>query len=160
MSGGISPVAGHYRPFPGSMIGRAIAYYHVRFSDLRDGDSKLDVAHFQTAVRAIQQNVEIMWISVPYVSNSYGAFQIAVSYDTANVSPQNGNDIQAALRAALDDGNIEFRREYLVGSNWYTEDDFLSYCDANYAKDANGTPIVFSGVEQDEFAVKYMIWNS
>jgi hypothetical protein len=144
------------------MIGRAIAYYHVRFSDMRDGAGKLDVAHFQTAIRAIQQNVEIMWISVPYVSNSYGAFQIAVSYDTANEFPQNGASIQDALRAALGDGNIVFRREYLVGSSWYTEDNsgdnFFAYCDANYAKDANGVPVVFTGVEQDEFIVKYLAY--
>jgi hypothetical protein len=155
MSAGILPVAGHYRAFPGSFIGRQIAYFHVRFSDLRDGDGKLDVAHFKTALTVVQQGVEVLWTSVPYVSDSYGAFQVAVSYDTANVSPQNGDDIQAALRAALGDGNIVFRREYLVGSNWYTEDDFLSYCDSNYAKDANGVPVVFSGVEQDEFTVKY-----
>ncbi len=156
MSAGITPVLGHYRPFPGSMIGRAIAYYHVRFSDMRDGSGKLDVAHFQTAIRAIQQNVEVLWISVPYVSDSYGAFQIAVSYDTANTEPYNGDDIQTSLRNALGDGNIVFRREYLVGSNWYVENDFIEYCDSNYAKDVNGVPVVFTGVEQDEFTVKYI----
>jgi hypothetical protein len=158
MSAGITPVVGHYRPYPGSMIGRQIAYYHVRFSDMRDGSGKLDVAHFQTAVRAIQQSAEVMWISVPYVSNEYGAFQVAVSYDTLNEFPTNGPSIQDALRAALDDGNIVFRREYLVGSSWYTENDFIEYCNSNYAKDANGVPVVFEGVEQDEFRVKYIAY--
>jgi len=156
MSAGILPVAGHYRPFPGSFIGRQIAYFHVRFSDMRDGSGKLDVAHFQTAIRVIQKDLEILWVSVPYVSDSYGAFEVAVSYDTANVTPYNGDDIQTSLRTALGDGNIIFRREYLVGSNWLVENDFLSYCDANYAKDANGVPVVFTGVEQDEFTVKYL----
>ena len=158
MSAGITPVTGHYRAFPGSFIGRQIAYFHVRFSDLRDGDGKLDVANFKTAVTAIQSGLEVLWTSVPYISDSYGAFQVAVAYDTANTDPQNGDSIQAALRAALGDGNIVFRREYLVGSNWYTENDFLDYCDSNYAKDANGVPVVFAGVEQDEFTVKYLDW--
>ena len=156
MSYGITPV--HYRSFPGSMIGRAIAYFHVRFADLRNSDGKLDVENFRVAVQVIQTGVEIMWISVPYVSDGYGAFQVAVSYDTANTEPYNGNSIQDALQAALEDGNIVFRREYLVGSNWYTEDNFIEYCNSNYAKDANGIPVVFTGVEQDEFAAKFIAY--
>lgn len=156
MTTGITPV--HLQAFPGSLIGRAIAYYHVRFADMRNSDGKLDQENFRTAVQTIQTGAEILWMSVPYVSDSYGAFQVALSGDTANLDPQNGNSIQTALQNALDDGSIVFRREYLVGSNWYTEDDFLDYCDNNYVKDTNGVPQVFTGVEQQEFAVKYANW--
>lgn len=156
MSGGIPAV--HRKAYPGSLIGRAIAYFHVRFADMRNSDGKLDQENFRLAVQAIQTGVEILWMSVPYVSDSYGAFQVAVSYDTANIDPQNGDSIQDLLQSALDDGSIVFRREYLVGSNWYTEDNFLDYCDINYVKDTNGVPQVFTGVEQDEFTVKYLAW--
>jgi hypothetical protein len=154
--------APNYRAYPGSFIGRAIAFYHVRFSDMRNSDGKLDQANFRKAVQVIQEGCEVMWVSVPYVSNSYGAFQVMVSYDTANTNPLNGDDIATRLNAALGDSNIVFRREYLVGSNWYTEDDsgdnFFNYCNSNYAKDDNGIPMVFSGVEQDEFTVKYIAY--
>jgi len=150
--------APHYKAHPGSFIGRQVAYFHVRFADLRNSDGKLDYDHFRKAVTVIQTGVEILWTSVPYVSDSYGAFQVAVSYDTANELPQNGDSIQNALQAALGDGNIVFRREYLVGSNWYVENDFITYCDSNYAKDTNGIPVVFSGVEQDEFTAKYIAY--
>ena len=153
MSAGITPV--HYQSFPGSLIGRAIAYYPVRFADMRNGDGKLDQEHFRKAVQTIQTSAEILWISVPYISDNYGAFQVAVSIDTLNEFPHNGNSIQDALRAVLSDGNIVFRREYLVGSNWYVESDFIEYCDSNYVKDINGIPMVFTGVEQLEFAAKY-----
>ena len=156
----------NYRAFPGSNIGRAVAYFHVRFADMRNSNGKLDVQNFRTAVQVIQTGAEVLWTSVPYVSDSYGAFQVAVSYDTANEFPQDGDSIQNALRNALDDGSIVFRREYLVGSNFFNEDDFLDYCDTNYATEplvlANGdtvnVPVVFTGVEQDEFVKKYLAW--
>jgi hypothetical protein len=151
-------LAPHYKAHPGSFIGRQIAYFHVRFSDLRNSDGKLDYDHFRKAVTVLQTSLEVLWTSVPYVSNSYGAFQVAVSYDTANEFPQNGASIQAALNTALGDSNIVFRREYLVGSNWYVESDFIEYCDSNYVKDENGIPVVFNGVEQDEFAAKYVAY--
>ena len=158
--------APHYRAYPGSFIGRAIAFFHVRFSDMRNSAGKLDQANFRKAIRVIQEGCEIMWVSVPYVSNSYGAFQVMVSYDTANTDPFNGDDIATRLNAALGDSNIVFRREYLVGSNFFNEDDFLDYCDTNYATEplvlANGdtvnVPVVFTGVEQDEFVKKYLAW--
>lgn len=149
--------APHYKAHPGSLIGRAIAYFHVRFSDLRDGNGKLNETNFRLAVQTIQTGMEILWTSVPYVSDSYGAFQVAVSYDTANTDPQNGASIQTALNTALGDSGIVFRREYLVGSNWYVESDFIEYCDSNYVK-VDGIPQVFNGVEQDEFAAKYVAY--
>ena len=161
MSGGITPV--HYQAYPGSFVGRQLAFYHVRFADMRNGDGKLDQENFRKALQVIQKGFEIMWVSVPYISNSWGAFQVMVSYDTGNEFPQNGDSIQTSLRNALGDGNIVFRREYLVGGSgnglgFVPESDFIEYCDANYVKDANGVPQVYSGVEQDEFTVKYIAY--
>jgi hypothetical protein len=150
--------APHYKAHPGSYIGRQIAYFHVRRSDMRNSDGKLDAENFRLAVQAIQTGLEILWVSVPYISDSWGAFQVAVSYDTANTLPQNGSSIEQLLNDTLNDSNIVFQREYLVGSNWYVENDFLSYCDTHYVKDDNGIPQVFNGVEQDEFAAKYLAW--
>jgi hypothetical protein len=163
MSGGITPVYGHHRAYPGSFVGRQLAFFHVRFADMRDGSGKLDQAHFTTAIQVIQKGFEIQWVSVPYISDSWGAFQVMVSYDTGNEFPQNGDSIQDALRTALGDGNIVFRREYLVGGSdnglgFVNESGFIEYCDAHYAKDANGVPQVYSGVEQDEFTVKYIAY--
>jgi hypothetical protein len=156
-------LAPHYKAYPGSFIGRALAFYHVRFSDMRNSDGKLDYSNFRKAIQTIQTGVEIIWVSVPYVSDSWGAFQVLVAIDTANPNPQDGDSIQDALRNALNDGNIVFRREYLVGGSsnglgFADENDFLDYVDANYVKDENGIPQVFTGVEQDELAVKYQAW--
>jgi hypothetical protein len=161
MTVGITPV--HYQAYPGTQGGRQLAFYHVRFSDMRDGDGKLDQENFRIALQTIQQGFEIWWVSVPYVSNNWGGFQVLVSADTGNEYPQDGDSIQDALRNALDDGNIVFRREYLVGGSsnglgFADEDTFMSYVDSNYVKDANGVPQVFAGVEQQDFAVRYAAW--
>lgn len=157
----------HYRAYPGSFIGRQVAFYHVRFSDMRNSDGKLDQAHFRKAVQVIQEGCEVMWVSVPYVSNSYGAFQVMLAYDTANTDPQNGDDIATRLNAALGDSNIVFRREYLVGGSGYAmgfvdENTYLTYLDDNYAKtelsDGTMVPDVFTGVEQDELVEKFLDW--
>jgi hypothetical protein len=157
--------APHYRAYPGSFVGRQLAFFHVRFADMRNSDGKLDQTNFRKAVQVIQTGFEIMWVSVPYVSNSWGAFQVMVSYDTGNEFPQNGNSIQDLLRAELSDGNVVFRREYLVGGSgnglgFADQDTFLSYVDSMYVKDDNGIPQVFQGVEQDELTVNYIAWNA
>ena len=135
----------HYRSYPGTLIGRAAEFYHVRFADLKDG-TIVHWENFRIALSVIQTGMEVMWVSAPYVSNSYGAFQVMVAADTANISPQNGDTIQAQLRTALEDGDIIFRREHMAGSNWYTDSDFVDYVvNSNYFPDN----VVYAGVEQD-----------
>lgn len=143
--------APHYKAYPGSFTGRQLAFWHVRFADFRTDENKMDWEKFRKAIQVIQTAMEVHWVSVPYVSNSYGAIQIMTSYDTANPTPQNGDDVQTQLRAVLDDGGIVFRREYMVGSNWYTEADFATYITGGEFDDADGNVVVFGrGVEQDE----------
>lgn len=147
----------HYKAYPGSYIGRQIAFYHFRFADTNN-DGVFDQGVFRKAMQVIQTGLEVMWASVPYVSDNYGAFRVMVSYDTANPEPQNGDSIQTQLQNVLEDGNIVFRREFMMGGNWMTQDDFLSYVDSNFAKDENGIPVVYTGVEQDELAQLYLAW--
>lgn len=152
----------NYKAFPGGNIGRQVAFYHVRFADMSDGGA-LDGNNFRTALQVIQEGCELMWASTPYVSEGYGAIQVMVANDTANVYPSNGNadDIQQRLRNALDDGNIVFRREYLVGSNFFDSVGFFEYCEGKFAiKTIDGVdvPQVFTGPEQDEFTVNYINW--
>jgi len=163
MSYGIEAV--HYDAFPGSFIGRQIAYFHVRFVDTNAstvGDPAFDYTNFRLAVQAIQTQAEILWTGTPWISNGYGAFMVALSYDTANDGNNlTGNTnsmaetIQSILRTVLDDGDVQFVRKWAVGSNWYDQGDYVDYVTNNGQFDHTTVNNVYGhgSVEQDELII-------
>jgi len=139
MSAGITAV--HRKAYPGSFIGRQIAFYAVRHVDLNAGngpDPVYDSENFRLAIQAIQTQAEILFIGNPTVSNSWASFIVGIAQDTAN----DGNDtvgnikdnpmsdtIRTILRSipSLNDNNdAEFDRRWLFGTNLVTTGNFLS----------------------------------
>lgn len=152
--------AKHYKAYPGSFIGRAIAYYHVRLVDTNAasyGSPEFDYTNYRLAIQAIQTQAEILWVGTPFISNSYGAFMVALSHDTANDGSNTdggANDkavtIQSILRTVLDDSNAEVIRKWAVGSNWYDQGDYVNYVTTNNQFTENNQVYAPGSVEEDE----------
>ena len=140
MSAGITAV--HRKAYPGSFIGRQIAFYAVRHVDLNAGNGVnpvLDSENFRLAINAIQTQAEILFIGNPTVSNSWASFIVGIAQDTINdggdtvgnirVNPMS-DTIQSILRGvpSLNDnsGQALFERRWLFGTELVTTGNFLS----------------------------------
>lgn len=153
MSAGITPVSGHYTSFPGSFIGRQIAFFHVRFVDTNAGSygsPEFDYENFSTAVRIIQSQAEIIWMGVPWISNGYGAFMVAVSYDTANNAGEGNTASTIEELLQVWDNDAEFVRKFAVGSDWYDTSSFVSYVTNNNQFTTANNVFGSGTAEQDE----------
>lgn len=133
--------AKNYKTYPGSFIGRQLAFYSVRHVDTNAGNGGnpvYDENNYRLAIQAIQQHAEVIFAGNPTVSNSWANFIVCIAQDTAN----DGNDtignitsnmlsetIQQALRAvaSLNDNNDAiFERRFVFGTEFLTTGDFLS----------------------------------
>lgn len=160
---GITPAPGHYVAFPGSFIGRQIAFYHVRFVDTNAntyGSPEFDYTNFRKIVNIIQSQAEILWMGVPWISNGYGAFMVAVSHDTANNDGSTDNNANAkTIQELLQvfDNDAEFVRKFAVGSDWYDTSSFVSYVtNNNQFTEANN---VFGQGNPEQADLDYIVAN-
>jgi hypothetical protein len=155
MSAGITPVPGHRYAFPGSFIGRQIAFFRVRLLDLKNNAGKIDYENFTTALRIVQSQAELIWVGVPTVRDNYASVTVAVSYDTTN-NEGNGPTARTIQSLLQDwDGNAEFTRVWMVGQDLFEENTYLDYIDANW--DTTTTPNVYGSgsPDQDEFNIQW-----
>jgi hypothetical protein len=157
MPAGITPVPGHRNSWPGSFIGRQIAFFRVRHLDTKNGDGYFDYDNFSVAVRIIQTQAEVIWVGVPTIRDNWGSFVVAVSYDTANNAGDGPTAKTIEYLLQQWDGDALFTRVYAVGQDWYEENDYLNYIDGNFDQTNGATPVVYGhgSVEQDEFNVQW-----
>ena len=159
MSGGIPAVPGHRYAFPGSYIGRQIAYFRVRFADTKNGTGEIDYDNYTTYLRIIQDQAEIILAGVPRVADTWGTFIVGVSIDTANndANQDKAKTITTLLQAF--DNDAEFTRVWMVKDLWMEENDYLDYIDSNWPHPDSTIPNVYGSgsPDQDEFNV---LWNN
>jgi hypothetical protein len=161
-----------YQAYPGSQIGRQIAFYKIRHVDTNAGPvygssgAVYDYRNFTYAMQAIQTVAEIITIGTPSVSNSWSQWIVGLAYDTATpaneltmADNQMANTIQAALRAipALNDNEpATVERVFIFGSGFVNTSDFL-YDIAHSQANSNllPTPVDFApgSVEENELIV-------
>lgn len=152
MSYGVAAV--NYTAYPGSFIGRQIAYFRVRFADTKNGTT-IDYENYTTYIRIIQTQAELILAGVPRVADNWGTFIVGLAYDTAN------NDGTGALASTITellqefDGDALLTRVWMVKDLWMEEGDYLDYINANW--DTTTTPNVYGHgtAEQDEFNVQW-----
>jgi hypothetical protein len=168
MSSGIGYKA-TYQAYPGSQIGRQLAFYKIKHVDTNSGPvygssgAVYDYRNFTYAIQAIQTVAEIMTVGAPTISNSWSHWIVGLAYDTAtpaselsDMDNQMANTIQAALRAipALNDNEYAtVERVFMFGEEWLNASD---YVDAIAHSQANNnllpTPVDFApgSVEENE----------
>ena len=92
------------------------------------------------------------------ISNGYGAFMVAVSYDTANNAGD--GDMASTIQELLQefDGNAQFVRKFAVGSDWYDISNYVSYVTNNNQFTTDNAVYAHGSPEEDE--LKYLIANA
>jgi hypothetical protein len=153
MSAGFDPAPGHRWSFPGSYIGRQIAYFRVRFADTKN-DGTIDYNNYSTYLRIIQTQAELILAGVPRVAENWGTFIVGLAYDTANNAGDGmGKTITQLLQTF--DNDAQLTRVWMVKDLWMEESDYLDYIDANW--DTTKTPNVYGhgSPEQDEFNIQW-----
>ena len=167
MSSGIGYKA-TYQAYPGSVIGRQLAFYQIRHVDTNAGPAYGDGAvydyrNFTYAIQAIQTVAEIMTVGAPSISNSWSQWIVGLAYDTATpaselsaMDNQMANTIQDALRAipALNDNeNATVTRVFMFGTDWLDAADYVDAISHSQGRnDLLPTPVDFApgSVEENE----------
>ena len=159
--------APNYKVYPGSFIGRQMAFYKVGHVDLNAGglnDPALDNVNFRLAIQTIQQHAEIMFIGNPTVSNSYAQFIVAIAQDTANdgndtIGNIKNNDLAETIEAALRNvdalngsSNATFERRWVFGSAFQSTNEYLTSITESWQNNTLDAPETFApgSVEQNE----------
>jgi len=153
MPAGIEAVPGHRWSFPGSYIGRQIAYFRVRFADTKN-DGTIDYDNYSTYLRIIQTQAELILAGVPRVAENWGTFIVGLAYDTANNAGDGmGQTITELLQTF--DNDAQLTRVWMVKDEWMEESDYLDYIDSNW--NTTTTPNVYGhgSPEQDEFNIQW-----
>ena len=152
MPAGIEAVPGHRWSFPGSYIGRQIAYFRVRFADTKN-DGTIDYDNYSTYLRIIQTQAELILAGVPRVAENWGTFIVGLAADTAN------NDANQPMAQTITDllqmfdGDAQLTRVWMVKDEWFELEEYLGYIDSNWpASGSNLAPNVYGHgtPEQDE----------
>ena len=158
---GIIPVPGHRWAYPGSFIGRQIAFFRVRFADTKNGSGEIDMDNYSEYLRIIQNQAEIIVAGVPRVADTWGTFIVGVALDTAN-NDAYGNVTARTITSLLQDydGDAEFTRVWMVKDLWMTENDYLDYIDSNWPQPDGAIPNVYGhgSPDQDEFVQQWLNW--
>ena len=156
-----------YQAYPGSQIGRQLAFYQIRHVDTNAGGSQgtsaYDYRNFTYAIQAIQTVAEIMTVGAPTISNSWSQWIVGLAYDTATpanelsaIDNQMANTIQDALRAipALNDNqDATVTRVFMFGTDWLDAADYVdAISHSQYYNDTLPTPVDFApgSVEENE----------
>jgi hypothetical protein len=157
-----------YQAYPGSVIGRQLAFYKIRHVDTNAGPAYgsgavYDYRNFTYAIQAIQTVAEIMTVGAPSISNSWSLWIVGLAYDTAtpaselsSIDNQMANTIQDALRAipALNDNeDATVERVFMFGNDWLNASDYVHAISHSQARDELlDTPIDFApgSVEENE----------
>jgi hypothetical protein len=160
MSYGITPAPGHRNAYPGSFIGRQIAFFRVRFADTKDGSGKIDYDNYSTYLQIIQQQAEVILAGVPRVADTWGTFIVGVAFDTANTEAN--QSLARTITSLLQDfdGDAEFTRVWMVKNEWYEANDYLDYIDNNWPHTGSEIPNVYGhgSAEQEEFINMWINW--
>ena len=131
-----------YQAYPGSQIGRQIAFYKIRHVDTNSGPAYggsgavYDYRNFTKAMQAIQTVAEIITVGTPSVANSWSYWVVGLAYDTATpaseltmIDNQMANTIQAALQAIPelnDNQQATVERVFMWGAEWLNASDFVN----------------------------------
>ena len=115
---------------------RKVAWFKVGAADTRD-NGIMDMAKVNKIISIIQSQAEIVLVGAPVIRDNWGKFMVAVFEDTCgngdltdpgeHYNNDKSQTIQQALRDALDDGNLEFSRQYLIGAPGINASDFEGF---------------------------------